>query len=158
MIRQTCNRTPWKMKFANMISPIEASTLFATLVGLICNWKQERGSQATDRYQDFMLWLSHHHHDNLRERIFESDELQRELIRSLIIFEKTWLQINHNRSICGCQPTTIATHDTPSPLWSIRQRPENCRRNDAAQFLPRSRHRCEQLEQNRAKRACSARR
>lgn len=58
---------------------LEASTLLATLVGLICNWKQERGSQATDRYQDFMLWLSHHHHDNLRERIFESDELQREL-------------------------------------------------------------------------------
>ena len=58
---------------------LEASTLLATLVGLICNWKQERGSQATDRYQDFMLWLSHHHHDSLRERIFESDELQREL-------------------------------------------------------------------------------
>ena len=61
------------------MSPIEASTLFATLVGLICSWKQERSEQATDRFQDFMVWLSHHHFEELRERIFDSEELQREL-------------------------------------------------------------------------------
>lgn len=61
------------------MNPIEASTILATLVGLICNWKQERGSQATDRFQDFMVWLSHHHFESLRERIFASDELQRQL-------------------------------------------------------------------------------
>lgn len=59
--------------------PIEASSILATLVGLICNWKQERGAQATDRFQDFMVWLSHHHFDGLSERIYASDELQREL-------------------------------------------------------------------------------
>ena len=58
---------------------IEASTILATLVGLICNWKQERGAQATDRFQDFMVWLSHHHFESLRERIYASEELQREL-------------------------------------------------------------------------------
>ena len=58
---------------------LEASTILATLVGLICNWKQERGAQAADRYQDFMVWLSHHHFESLRERIYASEELQREL-------------------------------------------------------------------------------
>lgn len=58
---------------------IEASTILATLVGLICNWKQERGAQATDRFQDFMVWLSHHHFESLRARIYASEELQREL-------------------------------------------------------------------------------
>ena len=61
------------------MNPLEASSLLATLVGLICNWKQERASQATDRFQDFMTWLANHHHDQLRDRIFASDELQREL-------------------------------------------------------------------------------
>jgi hypothetical protein len=61
------------------MSPIEASTLLATLVGLICNWKQERSAQATDRFQDFMVWLSHHQFEGLRERIYDSEELQREL-------------------------------------------------------------------------------
>jgi len=58
---------------------LEASTILATLVGLICNWKQERGAQAADRYQDFMVWLSHHHFESFRERIYASEELQREL-------------------------------------------------------------------------------
>ena len=53
--------------------------MLATLVGLICNWRQERGGQATERFQDFMTWLSNHHFEGLRERIFESEELQREL-------------------------------------------------------------------------------
>jgi hypothetical protein len=58
---------------------IEASSILATLVGLICNWKQERGAQATDRFQDFMVWLSHHNFEDIRERIYASGELQREL-------------------------------------------------------------------------------
>jgi len=61
------------------MSPIEASTALATLIGLICSWKQEWSAQATDRFQNFMVWLSHHHFEGLRERIYESEELQREL-------------------------------------------------------------------------------
>jgi hypothetical protein len=61
------------------MNPIEASSILATLVGLICNWRQERAGQAEDRFQDFMVWLSQHHFDGLRERIYDSEELQREL-------------------------------------------------------------------------------
>jgi hypothetical protein len=61
------------------MNPIEASSLLATIVGLICNWKQERSGQEKDRFQDFMVWLSHHNFEGLRERIFDSEELQREL-------------------------------------------------------------------------------
>jgi prophage DNA circulation protein len=61
------------------MNPIEASSILATLVGLICNWSQERSGQAEDRFQDFMVWLSHHHFEGLRERIFDSEELQRDL-------------------------------------------------------------------------------
>ncbi|MDP3849821.1 MAG: hypothetical protein Q8Q59_04900 [Luteolibacter sp.] len=61
------------------MNPIEASSILATLVGLICNWNQERSGQSEDRFRDFMVWLSHHHFEGLRDRIFESEELQREL-------------------------------------------------------------------------------
>jgi hypothetical protein len=61
------------------MTPIEASALFTTLVGLICNWKQERASQAADRYQDFMAWLLQHNFNDLNERIYKSEELQRDL-------------------------------------------------------------------------------
>lgn len=61
------------------MTPIEASALLATIVGLICNWKQERASIATDRYQDFMVWLVQHNFNDLNERIFQSEELQRDL-------------------------------------------------------------------------------
>ncbi len=61
------------------MTPIEASALFATLVGLICNWKQERATQAADRYQDFMTWLVQHNFNSISERIYDSEELQREL-------------------------------------------------------------------------------
>lgn len=61
------------------MNPIEASAIFTTIVGLICNWKQERASVATDRYQDFMAWLVQHNFNDLNERIFASEELQRDL-------------------------------------------------------------------------------
>ena len=61
------------------MSPIEASSILVTLVGLICSWRQEGSGQAEDRFQDFMVWLSHHHFEGLSERIFDSEELQREL-------------------------------------------------------------------------------
>lgn len=62
-----------------IISPLEASATFATIVGLICNWKNERAAQATDRYQDFMKWLVRHNFNDLNDRIFASEELQRDL-------------------------------------------------------------------------------
>jgi len=58
------------------MDPISA---LVTLVGLLCNWKQERGAVAQERFQDFMLWLQQHHYNDLRSRIIDSAELTREL-------------------------------------------------------------------------------
>jgi hypothetical protein len=66
-----------------IIDPMEASATFATIVGLICNWKNERAAQATDRYQDFMAWLVQHNFNELNERIYQSEELQRHLSKLL---------------------------------------------------------------------------
>jgi hypothetical protein len=61
------------------MSGIETASLFATLVGLICNWRDERGRQTDDRFQDFLTWLTNHKFEKLREQISLSDELTREL-------------------------------------------------------------------------------
>lgn len=80
------------------MNPIEASSLLATIVGLICNWSQERAGQSEDRFQDFMVWLSHHHFEGLRERIFDSEELQRDLASLL----------QQDLSVLGSRLDTIA--------------------------------------------------
>lgn len=61
------------------MTPLEASSIFATLVGLICNWKQERSGVATDKFQDFLTWLTNHNFQALRAHITESSEVQHEL-------------------------------------------------------------------------------
>lgn len=58
---------------------LETSMILATLVGLLCNWKQERGAAAQDRFQDFIIWLEQHNFNDLRDRIIGSDVLQQEL-------------------------------------------------------------------------------
>ena len=80
------------------MNPTEASAIFATLVGLICNWSQERSAQSDDRFQDFMVWLSHHHFEGLRERIYDSEELQRDLTSLL----------QQDLSVLGSKLDTIA--------------------------------------------------
>lgn len=49
------------------------------LVGLLFNWKQERAATDLDHFQNFITWLSQHHHNELCEKINASTELQREL-------------------------------------------------------------------------------
>ncbi len=61
------------------MEPIAGISLFTTVVGLICNWKQEHTAHESDQFNSFMVWLANHNFQNLRERIFESDELQRDL-------------------------------------------------------------------------------
>jgi hypothetical protein len=78
--------------------PIEATSLLATLVGLICNWSQERGGVEADRFQDFITWLTHHNFEQIRERIFDSEELQRELASLL----------QQDLSVLGSRLDTIA--------------------------------------------------
>ncbi|MEQ1748205.1 MAG: hypothetical protein ABL974_02200 [Prosthecobacter sp.] len=48
-------------------------------MGLLCNWKQERGTVAQDRFQNFMTWLEQHHFNELRDKIQSSEALARDL-------------------------------------------------------------------------------
>jgi hypothetical protein len=55
-----------------MIDPLTASTTFATVVGLICNYKQEKDSS----HRDFMKWLDYHRHEDIKNAISCSQALQ----------------------------------------------------------------------------------
>jgi prophage DNA circulation protein len=80
------------------MTPIEASSFLATLVGLICSWRQERGEQSAERFQDFMVWLTHHKFEGISERIYASEELQRDLASLL----------QQDLSVLGSRLDTIA--------------------------------------------------
>lgn len=61
------------------MDPITSASILTTVVGLICNWKQERDSTSQDNFNDFIVWLENHNFQAIKERIFESEELQRDL-------------------------------------------------------------------------------
>jgi len=51
----------------------------ATIVGLICNYRQEKGARAQLDYQQFMGWLESHRHDELKNLISQTHHLQSEV-------------------------------------------------------------------------------
>jgi hypothetical protein len=65
-----------------MIDPISASTAFATIVGLVCNYAAEHRSGSPDPYADFMDSLRESH-DGIRRNIEKNNELNQSL-RSLL--------------------------------------------------------------------------
>jgi len=48
---------------------LTAATTFASIVGLLSNFKSERKSTSDDEYQEFVLWLSDKRHKSLIEEI-----------------------------------------------------------------------------------------
>ena len=61
------------------MDPLTASTTLATLVGLICNFKQERGANASGSRQEFFAYLEHHRHEQLRDFITNTYHLSSEV-------------------------------------------------------------------------------
>jgi hypothetical protein len=61
------------------MTSIEATSLFATLVSLICNWRDERGRKSDGDFQNFMTWLTNHKFEKLREQISQSEEVTKDL-------------------------------------------------------------------------------
>jgi hypothetical protein len=51
----------------------------ATLVGLFCNFQRERGSQKASSHQEFIEWLEHHGHEELKNLIVNNHQLSREV-------------------------------------------------------------------------------
>ena len=61
------------------MDPLTISTAFASIVGLISIFKQERAEQRSQSSEDFTGWLAEHKHDQLREFILSGDELRCEI-------------------------------------------------------------------------------
>lgn len=61
-----------------MIDPMTASTAFATIVGLVCNYAAEQRSGVPDPYADFMESLRENH-DEIRKKIEENIDLNKSL-------------------------------------------------------------------------------
>lgn len=59
------------------------ATLFATLVGLICNFRQEKGAREALDHQKFMEWLEYHRHEDLKNLIVGQAALQSEVDKLL---------------------------------------------------------------------------
>lgn len=55
------------------------STTFATIVGLICNYRQEKGASETLNHANFMEWLEYHRHTELKNLISNTYHLQSEV-------------------------------------------------------------------------------
>ena len=62
-----------------MIDPTIAATTFATIVGLICNFKQERRENNALNREAFLSWLEDHKHQDLKEFIINSHEVAVEI-------------------------------------------------------------------------------
>lgn len=52
---------------------------FATLVGLICNFRQEKGAREGLDHQKFMEWLEYHRHEELKNLIVNQAALRTEV-------------------------------------------------------------------------------
>lgn len=62
-----------------MIDPTiaqSAVSTLTTLVGLICNWRQERGLTEAASFNEFLTWLLSHNFEKLHQQILASEDLQ----------------------------------------------------------------------------------
>jgi ABC-type transporter Mla subunit MlaD len=58
------------------VDPITLTTSFATIVGLICNYKQQQQDQKAASSQDFLQWLDEHRHEELKNLILQTHGLE----------------------------------------------------------------------------------
>jgi hypothetical protein len=65
------------------MNPLAAATTFATLVGLICNFRQEKGEHEALNHQEFIEWLEYHRHEELKNLIVNTATLQTEVDKLL---------------------------------------------------------------------------
>jgi hypothetical protein len=61
------------------MDPIALAGSFATIVGLVVNFKSERKGQKDSTYHEFCQYLEHHRHEELKKLIDRSSKIQEEL-------------------------------------------------------------------------------
>lgn len=62
-----------------MPDPLTTASAFATIVGLICNYRQEKGANEALDYQKFIEWLDYHKHEEIINLICNTAALQGEV-------------------------------------------------------------------------------
>src|SRR5271155_1527815 len=70
-----------KVRFHSTMTtdPVAAATTFATLIGLVCNFRQEKGEREALNHQKFIEWLEYHHHEELKNLIVNTAALRTEV-------------------------------------------------------------------------------
>lgn len=61
------------------MDPAFATTTLATIVGLICNFKQERKDSQDAKHEEFMEWLEYHHHEQIKDLLAHNYSLAAEV-------------------------------------------------------------------------------
>jgi len=61
------------------MDPNSLAQNLATLVGLICNFRQERGATEALDHRQFIEWLEYHRHQELKDLIVNTHHLSREV-------------------------------------------------------------------------------
>ena len=58
---------------------LTTATTFATLVGLVCHFRQEKGEREKLDHQKFIEWLEYHRHEELKNLIINTAALRTEV-------------------------------------------------------------------------------
>lgn len=61
------------------MEPFTAASTFATIVGLISRFRQEKGARAALDHRSFMEWLEYHRHEELKNLISSTAALRNEV-------------------------------------------------------------------------------
>ena len=61
------------------MEPLTGATTFATLVGLLRIFRQERGDREKLNHQQFIEWVEYHHHEELKNLIVNTAALRSEI-------------------------------------------------------------------------------
>ena len=65
------------------MDPITAAGSFATIMGLICNYRQEMSAREANEHQTFMEWLEYHRHEEIKKLICTTTGLLPEIDKLL---------------------------------------------------------------------------
>ena len=82
------------------IPPLTAATTFATIVGLLRIFRQERGEREKLNHQNFIEWVAYHRHEDLKNIIVSNAALRTEVDNLLqAVHAKMFEKLDHIEEI-----------------------------------------------------------
>ena len=111
------------------MEPLSIAGAFATIVGLICNFKSESQGKKLD---EFILWLKEKHHENIASYIQSHDAVTNE-IASLLAKEHEEVVSRLNK--LDAVVSAIAAHLNQLPMLAMSVHPDTLISNQAFSVL-----------------------